>query len=133
MQTVAEPRVEIIEGQKVLVFDEPSVLPSSLGALLTQMRITYRDDNYRVGGMSSLCAMREHRLHPFRAGRHLGSDGVIRDLRLLICTDCETVCVRDVSVDTLGDARRQSRLAPRRRDEILGWYTGARRNQREYR
>lgn len=136
MPPVAEPRIAVIEGEKVLVFDAPSVLPASLGGLLTQLRVTFRDD-WTPGGMSTLCMLRDHRLRKFREGRYLGSDGLVRDLRLFMCQDCETVCVRDVSIDSLeqavGTPRRRSVLEPRRRNEIIGWYSGARRNQRIYR
>jgi len=125
-------RIEVIDGEKVLVFEADPPIPSNLGLLLMQMRVTFRDD-FRIGGMSSLCQMRDHRFRKFREGRHLGQDGVVRDLRLEMCQDCEAFVVRDVSLEALPDARRGSRLATRRRNEILGWYTGGRKNNREYR
>lgn len=124
------PPTEIIEGQRVIVLEGPP-LPPNLGRLLAEMRVTFRAD-VRPGGASSICAQRDHRLARFREGRHVGPDGMVRDLRLLMCQDCEAVCVRDVSVQFAADQGRSS-LQPRRKDEVLGWYTGARPNQRVYR
>ena len=46
-----------------------------------------------------------------------------RSLRLLKCADCESVEVRDVSLDaSIGNAR----LARRPLNRLLGWYTGRR-------
>jgi len=137
---LAQARIETVDGRKVLVFDPPSPLPPTLEGLLRGLYVTFRAD-VRPGGAARSCEVPEdrgngrpedHRLVPFREGRHVGRDGVFRYLRLLMCVDCETVCVRDVSVDRL-DGLRTGRLSPRRRDTVLGWYTGARRNQRIYR
>lgn len=135
---IAEPRIATIDGRKVLVFDRPSPLPPTLSGLLAQLRVTARWDVRPTGARAS-CEVpevvggvpRDHRLVRFREGRHVGLDGAVRDLRLLMCADCETVCVRDVSIDWLAGLRA-GRLLPRRRDHVLGWYTGARPRQRVY-
>lgn len=127
-----------IDGQPVLVFEPPSPLPTTLMGLLAHLRVTFRADVRPTGARKS-CEVpeieggipRDHRLVRFREGRHLGLDGIVRDLRLLMCADCETVCVRDISVDRL-ERLPTGVLAPRRRDSVIGWYTGARPNQRVY-
>ena len=132
------PRVMTIDGQKVMEFVRRPPLPQSLGRLLAApgMRVL----PIRITGWRSACGREEHRLLPFAEGTYAGPDGIRRDLRLQMCADCESVCVRDVSLDSLAaldptgrGPRRPSRLALRRRDHVLGWYTGARRNQRQYR
>jgi hypothetical protein len=50
-----------------------------------------------------------------------------REMRLLKCADCESVEVRDVSLDAnIGG----SRLARRPLNRLLGWYTGHSPNRR---
>lgn len=135
---ITEPRIVQINGRPVMVFEPPSPLPPSLLELLGRLRVTFKAD-VRPQGARRRCEEpeieggipRDHRLVRFREGRHLGRDGIVRDLRLLMCADCEAVCVRDVSVDRI-DRLPGGRLANRRRDVVLGWYTGARPNQRVY-
>jgi hypothetical protein len=75
---------------------------------------------------------REHPWALLRAGRHLGTDGIVRDLRVEMCPFCGAAKVRDVSLDSLpGLPTGGQRL--RRRDLTLAWYTGKRRAGREYR
>lgn len=133
-----EPRVQLIEGQSVLVIERRPPLQPSLEALRRAMVVTYELPLRRTGPRAA-CLTSEHRLIHFLSGRHLGTDAVVRELRLLMCADCEAVCVRDVSHDSLTaldpagrGAARPSRLAPRRRDRVLGWYSGARLGQRTY-
>lgn len=84
--------------------------------------------------------MREdHRLGEWVEGFHTGSDTVTRFLALQACRDCGAVCVRDRSIDSLTnydpDRRGPVRVSPireRRKDHILGWYTGARPKSRIY-
>lgn len=131
------PRM-VIDGQVVAVFARKPPLPQKLDALLASpgMRVF----PIRITGWRSDCGRELHRLLVIAEGWYRGPDGVRRDLRVQMCADCESVCVRDVSFDTLATydptgrgPRRPSRLAPRRRDHVLGWYSGARRNQRQYR
>jgi len=127
---MAPPRVMVIEGRRVLVTDRTPPIPGTLDRLLAEMVVTLAAD-VRPMGARAVCLAEVHRLQVFREGRHVGRDGVVRDLRLLMCADCESVCVRDVSVDRLAGLRTGSRL-PRRRDHVLGWYSGARANQRRF-
>jgi hypothetical protein len=129
----AEPRVAVIEGRRTLIVERRPPLPSRLDQLLASP--TIRVLPVRVTGWRPDCDRQDHRLVPFAFGTFNG-----RELDLTICRDCEAVCVRDVSVDDLrrydpegrGPARPSSRPL-RRRNLVLGWYSGARRNQREYR
>jgi hypothetical protein len=124
-----EPRVMVIEGRRVLVTDRTPPIPGTLDRLLAEMVVTLAAD-VRPMGARAVCLAEVHRLQVFREGRHVGRDGVVRDLRLLMCADCESVCVRDISRDRLAGLSI-SRL-PRRRDHVIGWYTGARPSQRVY-
>lgn len=124
---------QVIEGQKTLVVNRRPPLQPSLDRLLAAMyRVTARED-IRPEGASIRCeAQRDHRFGVLREGTHVGLDGVVRDLRVEMCRDCGACCVRDVSFDHY-PGLTHARRGPVRRDEILGWYTGARRRQREYR
>lgn len=130
MPAPRDVHIEIIEGRAVIVAETRPPLPSRLDQLLGSMRLTFRSP-FAVTGWRSACEEREHRLRLFAEGRHLGLDGHVRDLRLSMCVDCEAVQVRDVSPDTIAGLPRSS-LAPRRRDHVMGWYSGARKNQRVY-
>jgi hypothetical protein len=125
------PRFETIEGQRTLVVKRTPPIPPTLDALLGQLRFAVAYD-VRPGGTSRQCeVLREHRFQAFREGRHVGTDGIVRDLRLLMCADCSAVCVRDVSIDRLAGLPTGGRgLA--RRDLVLGWYSGKRRNGRTH-
>lgn len=122
----------VIEGQRVLAIERTPPLPPTLDRLLAAMRVTYRAP-LLIRGTRPVCqSEQDHRLHLFAEGRHVGRDGVTRDLRLFMCADCQSVGVRDVSYDRL-DGLPVGRKGPARRDAILGWYSGQRRNGREYR
>ncbi len=136
-----EPRVTTIEGRPVLVVERTPPIPPTLDLLLnggrdalgrpwTAMRVVARRPVH-LAGSSASCASDDHRLSAWLDGFHTGSDGVSRTLRLVLCDDCGAVCVRDVSFDRL-PGLSPGRQAPRRRDHIIGWYTGARPNQRVY-
>lgn len=127
-----EPRVTTIEGRKVLIVERKPPLPPTLGALIGALRVSFAREVRPSGTRSACLTDQDHRLTVFREGRHVGHDGIARDLRLLMCADCESVCVRDVSLDRLARAPL-GRLPLRRRNHVLGWYTGARPNQRIYR
>lgn len=126
-----EPRVAIIEGQRVLVMERRPPLPQNLASLLALMTITFRAP-IRITGWRPECSAQDHRLALWIDGRYLGPDGVRRELRLMQCADCEGVQVRDITLDRLPRLRAGGR-GPARRDHILGWYSGARRGQRQYR
>ena len=130
MKAVA-PRVMVIEGRRVLVVERPPPLPRTLDALLAAMSVTFRAP-VRITGWRRQCDEQDHRFFPWIDGRHTGTDGVDRRLRLLMCVDCEAVCVRDVSFDYLSSVPVGGR-GPARRDHVIAWYSGARMRGREYR
>lgn len=136
-----DPRVMTIEGRRTLVVERKPPLPVSLKLLLeggrddagrswTAIRLTIRRP-LRIGGARAACGQQEHRLADWLEGFHTGSDGIARYLRLLACTDCAAVCVRDRSIDFL-DQLPVGRHARRRKDHVIAWYSGARPRQRIY-
>lgn len=129
---VVEPRVTMIEGRKVLIVDRRPPIQSTLEALRRAMRVAWETRLTRTGTAKACSTEQDHRLIRFMEGRHVGLDGVIRDLRLFMCVDCEAVQVRDVSRDSLQSLPTGGQ-ALRRRDHVIGWYTGSRPRQREYR
>ena len=132
MDRIIEPRVMVIDGQRVLAVDRRPPLPPTLDRLLATMRVTFRSPLAIRGTRPACQREQDHRLLLFAEGRHFGLDGILRDLRLFMCADCETVGVRDVSIDLMAGLPTGGH-APRRRDHLIGWYSGARRNQRQYR
>lgn len=131
--TGAVARVETIEGRKVQVVERTPPLPRSLDLLLGSMLTTYRDHDVRLRGASVACAqLREHAFATLAKGRHVGLDGIVRDLHVRICRDCGAAQVRDISIDRMAGLP-VGRGGARRRDVILGWYTGKRPAAREYR
>lgn len=135
--------IQVINGQRTIVAPAHSGLPPKLSDLLVQMAtfgFSYHDD-FTLGGARPACdALREHRFRRFREGRWFARDGIRRgevlDLHLRMCADCGAVEVRDVSLDVLVDPRSGTlmvgRRGPNRRNHLLGWYSGARPNQRTY-
>lgn len=130
-------RIETIEGRRTVVQPVGSGLPGKMSDLLASLlSVTYSAD-VALGGASVRCEqLREHRLTRFREGRWFARDGVRRgemlDLSLRMCRDCGAVQVRDVSYDRLPGQARPAAGPPKRRDEVIGWYSGARRGRREY-
>jgi hypothetical protein len=133
----AETKTLTIEGRRVTVVDRTPPLPPKLDALFAELFGIRLSRDLRPTGATSECeVMRMHALTPIREGRHFGRDRVLRDLRVLMCSRCAAVCVRDISYDIAsvgGESVPTGRNGPNRRDEVIGWYSGARRNQRQYR
>lgn len=125
------PRVTVIEGRRVLIVERRPPLQPTLEALRRVMVVRWETRLSRAGARGA-CLAERHRLVRFLEGRHAGLDGEVRDLRLFICADCEAVQVRDVSLDRLERLPTGSRPLLRR-NHVLGWYSGARPGQREYR
>ena len=102
----------------------PPILPSNLDALLRLISsgLVYP---VPVRGATSACTTDEtHDLRLWVTGTYGG-----RSLRLSKCADCESVEVRDMSLDeNIGG----SRLARRPLNRLLGWYTGKARAGRIY-
>ena len=99
----------------------PLVLPRRLDDLLKLLH-----DGYvypvPVRGASTDCTGYEtHDLRLWVTGHYSG-----RSMRLSKCANCESVEVRDVSLD----ANIGSRLAARPLNRLLGWYTGHSPNRR---
>lgn len=141
MPAVAAPHVTTIEGRKVLVVERHPPLPPTLSLLLEggrdrngrvwkSMR-TFARVPLRLSGTTAACLGEDHRLASWLDGFYAGSDGILRTLRLMACLDCGGVQVRDISIDTLSRLDH-GRLPLRRRDHILGWYSGSRPHQRVY-
>lgn len=127
------PRFETIEGRRTLVVERKPPLPATLEALLRMLFSVSVSTDIRPSGATAACEQwRTHRFTTIRQGRALCVDRILRDLRIDMCADCGAVCVRDISYDRLSGLQPGGR-GPARRDLILGWYTGARRGQRQYR
>lgn len=142
------PRVITLDGRAVIVVDRKPPLPSTLEVLLSggrdetgrlwpKLRVAFRDP-LRITGASRACtdssngdAEANHRLRRWLEGFYVGSDGIARFLSLHACADCGAVCVRDRSIDELDRLPTGGRPL-RRRDEVLGWYSGARPLGRTY-
>lgn len=141
MPAPREPYVATIEGHRVRVIERRPPLPESLHLLLeggrdeasrpwSPLRVVVQYP-LRLRGARSACLEQDHRLAPWLEGFATGSDGQTRYLHLNACADCGSVCVRDASYDSLEGLPTGS-LAPRRRDHVIGWYTGSRPRQRQY-
>jgi hypothetical protein len=122
--------IETIEGQRTLVVPNAPPLPQKLQVLLTTMKV-HKMNRIVPSGASSLCKARSHPFVKFVQGSHRGLDGVQRDLLLEMCPHCGAVCVRDISFDGMPELPTGGH-APKRRDHIIGWYSGSRPNGREY-
>ena len=94
----------------------PPILPARLDALLRLISsgLVYP---VPVRGAAADCVAREtHDMQLWITGTYAG-----RSLRLLKCANCESVEVRDVSLDeNIGG----SRLSRRPLNRLLGWYSG---------
>lgn len=127
-------RLEMVEGTPTLrTPDNRPPLQPSLDRLLAAIySVTAREDIRPAGARVTCEVDRTHRFGTLREGRHVGLDGLIRDIRVEMCRDCGACCVRDVSYDRM-DGLPVGRRGPRRRDVVIGWFTGNRRDKREYR
>jgi len=114
------PRFTTIADGLVAQVIESTVLPVNLMTLLTQLRAVREAPALRPVGTRISCTQGLHDLQPWRQGVWRS-----RELRLSLCTYCGAVEVRDVSVDLLSGVSTGRNL-PRRRDAILGWYSGSR-------
>ena len=98
-------------------------LPPNLAALLRELRApTARQ--VLIRGFGSACATDDHVLRDWITGIFRGHFLVIR-----VCELCEAAEVRDRTVSVIPTARGRIKSTP---DKLLGWYSGARRNQRVY-
>jgi hypothetical protein len=117
--------VRVADGVFAERIERVSPLPRRLDPLLAAMTLT-RPLPVSILRTRAACTAAEHALQPWRAGLYRGLE-----LRLALCAFCGVVEVRDVSLDVLpGLAVGQG--GPRRRDDLLGWYSGARPAGRTY-
>ena len=140
--TAPEPYRTTIEGKVALVFERVSPLAPTLQLLLAggrdaagrtwlPLRVTHREP-LRLRGARHECDEQRHRPAPWLEGFSTGRDGVVRYVVLAACQDCGAVRVNDRSFDTL-QGLPTGRQPIRRRDKTVGWYSGGRPGQREYR
>lgn len=144
-----EPRVAVIDGVRAMVIDRTPPIAPTLALMLNggrdekqrlwkPLRVVIRDPLRIAGSPTAACLASSngsvndnHNLSNWLAGFADCSDGATRYLVLQACTDCGAVCIRDRSFDSL-DGLSTGRRPLRRRDHVIGWYTGARRNSRVY-
>ena len=100
-------------------------LPPRLDALLTQLRVLSSSPIPRLGARRA-CTDADHAFRPWLTGVRAGVE-----LRLSACIFCETVEVRDISLDLI-PGLSSGRRAPGRRSDVLGWYSGRRPAGRQY-
>jgi hypothetical protein len=120
---------------------QESVLPPSLGALLEALEVLERRQVI-TRGYSRECGEDLHDFQRWLTGlyrppvpAHVAAAfraTAPPALALVLdrCRNCETVEVRDRTFDRIAEGQRL--VASGRRDGLLGWYSGARRNQRTY-
>lgn len=123
--------VKKIEGQTVAVVERTPPLPRKLSSLLSALTDVAVRNDIRPAGATRSCDARIHAFGTLAQGRYTGPDRVLRDLRIQMCRDCGAACVRDISFDVL-DGVPIGSTGARRRDLVLGWYTGGRPAGRQY-
>jgi hypothetical protein len=146
---VNEPRIAVIEGIRALVTQRTPPIAPTLELMLNggrdvrqrpwkPLRVVTRSLLHIAGIPSASCMASshgsvndDHRLRNWLGGFVDCSDGVTRYVVLQACTDCGAVCVRDRSFDSLDGLPHGGRPL-RRRDHIIGWYTGNRPAGRVY-
>jgi hypothetical protein len=100
------------------------ILPARLDDLLNLLRDGLVYPVPVLGATTSCTGYETHDMRLWVTGSLNG-----RSMRLLKCADCESVEVRDVSLDlNVGG----SRLARRPLNRLLGWYTGRRPANRTF-
>lgn len=90
-------------------------------------------------GTREACTQEEHDLQPLRMATWPTAPAALMaqahrgrvDLMLTMCAFCGAIEVRDVSYHTMAGLRAGS-LEPRRRSDVLGWYSGQRPAGRVY-
>jgi hypothetical protein len=146
---VSEPRIAVIDGVTALVIERTPPIAPTLALMLgggrdtrqrlwKPIRVVIRYPLRISGSPAAGCIASshgsvsdDHRLSDWLGGFVDCSDGVTRYIVLQACVDCGAVCARDRSIDSL-DGLPTGRRPLRRRDHVIGWYTGSRRNSRVY-
>lgn len=98
-------------------------LPPNLAALLNALRVV-SVKQVLIRGWGSPCATDDHLLADWITGVYRGRSIVLR-----VCRLCEAAEVRDRTVSI---TPTRAGVMTDRPDALLGWYSGARRNQRTY-
>lgn len=117
--------VTISDGVVAQVVERTPPIPRRLDPLLASIRVLRRWPA-RILGARRACTDAEHAFQPWLDGIYNGLE-----LRLALCPFCGVVEVRDVSLDLI-PGLSSGVLEPRRRDDVLGWYSGRRQAARVY-
>lgn len=125
MRVKAAPRIIRVDGEPVQVLERATNLPPRLDALLSEAKI-FASTPVRVVGNRADCVAAEHEWRKWLEGYYRGME-----VQLRRCLFCGSVEVRDVSFDLLPGVA-VGKTGPRRRSDVLGWYSGKRPAGREY-
>lgn len=132
MARTPAPQTQIIEGERTVVVPRNPPLPRKLDQLIGRLFAVSVAVDIRPTGATKACELRIHAgFTTIREGRYFGPDRILRDLRLEMCPACGAVCVRDISYDRISGLPI-GRGGPRRRDLVLGWYSGKRPASRQF-
>lgn len=146
---MTEPRFAVVNGVRAMITERTPPIAPTLELMLNggrdakqrlwkPLRVAVRNPLRIKADPSAACMSSssgslndDHNLSVWLGGFASCSDGVTRYLVLHACTDCGAVCIRDRSFDSL-DGLTNGRRPLRRRDHVIGWYSGARPNSRVY-
>lgn len=117
--------VTVADGVRARRIERRSPLPPTLDALLARLA-HQRSRPVPVLTPRQACVEGEHERHPWVTGV-LG----VLELELGMCPYCGGVEVRDVSLD-IHPGIAPGQQGPRRRSDVLGWYSGKRPGGRTY-
>lgn len=125
MRVSQSPRIIRVGGEPVQVLERVTDLPPRLDAFLEQATIL-STTRLRILGNRQDCVDAEHDWHHWLRGVWRGAEIECRR-----CVFCASVEVRDVSFDVLPGVA-VGRQGPRRKSDVLGWYSGNRPAGRQY-
>lgn len=144
-----EPRFAVIDGVRAAIYERTPPLPPTLELMLnggrdaarrlwTPLRVVERYPLRIMSSPTASCMASshgsvndDHRLSKWLGGFVNCSDGAVRYVVLEACMDCGAVCIRDRSFDSVDGLPHGGRPL-RRRDHVIGWYSGSRPNGRVY-
>lgn len=116
--------VTIADGLSAQVIQRRSPLPQRLDLLLSEI-VVYRRFPAAIMGTRQACTDATHEFAAWLWGTYAGLE-----LKLSLCAFCGVIEVRDISLDILPGAMGHG--SPRRRSDVIGWYTGKRPAGRTY-
>ena len=146
---MSEPRWAVIDGVRAAVYERTPPIAPTLDLMLSggrddkarlwpALRVVERYPLRIASSPTASCMSSsngsvndDHHLSKWLGGFVNCSDGATRYVVLHACTDCGAVCVRDRSFDSLDGLPHGGRPL-RRRDHVIGWYSGSRPNSRVY-